>query len=221
MRILIVEDSDALRNSLRHGLGRSGYAVDAVGDGAEGLSHGLTGVYDVVVLDLGLPRRDGLSVLTELRRADIKSHVLILSARDQIEDRVEGLRCGADDYLVKPFSFDELKARIEALLRRRYNDKARTLQLDGITLDTVARRVYARNGELDLTAREYAMLEALCRHRGQSLTRGQLIDKTSRSEHECSENAVDVLLSGLRRKLKSVGAGELIRTRRGFGFVVE
>lgn len=220
MRVLIIEDSDALRGSLKTGLIRSGYAVDAVGHGDEGLTYAMSGVYDIIILDLMLPGRDGLSILSELRSAEINTHVLILSAKDQVDDRIRGLDTGADDYLVKPFSFDELKSRLVALVRRRYQDKRPVLSVGGLSIDTGNREVSTKGGVVALSPKEYAVLEAMCRHSGQVLTRQQLIDKTTDFDRDISDNAVEVLVCGLRRKLKDAGIPDLIRTKRGFGYFV-
>lgn len=221
MRILIVEDSDPLRRSLSHGLEHCGFAVDAVDNGNDGLQYVLTGVYDVLVLDLMLPGRDGLSVLKEMRRAGSDTHVLIASAKDQVEDRIAGLELGADDYLIKPFSFDELKARIKALIRRRFNDKQVVLDINGLTVDTARCEVHSGENRIALSPKEFAVLEALCRHRGNILSRTQLIDKTTGYDRDISENAIDVAICGLRRKLRDAGVHKLIHTKRGFGYFVD
>ena len=221
MRILIVEDSESLRRSLRHGLERSGFAVDSVGDGAEAAGYMRSGVYDVIVLDLMLPGRDGLSLLREMRTAGIDTQVLILSARDQVQDRILGLELGADDYLVKPFAFDELRARIRALVRRNAEDRRTVITVHGVTIDTSSRQVHYNSSHVPLSPKEYGALEALCRHPGQVLSRRQLIEKTTDFDHEITENAIDVMVSGLRRKLRDAGAGNVVRTKRGFGYFVE
>ena len=220
MRILLVDDSLPLLRSLRHGLESSGYAIDAVDNGNDGLSYVLTGVYDVIVLDLNLPGMDGLSVLREMRRRECDTHVLIVSARDQVEDRIAGLELGADDYLIKPFAFDELKARIKALVRRKFNDKQPVMKLNGLTIDTSVCEAWAGNDRIVLSPKEFSVLEALCRHRGKILSRHQLIDKTTDYDREISDNAIDVVVCGLRKKLKDVGVANLIQTKRGFGYFV-
>ena len=221
MRVLIVEDSAPLRRSLARGLGNTGFAVDAVEDGEKGLQFVLTGVYDVVVLDLMLPGRDGLSVLREMRRNDCNSHVLITSAKDQVADRIAGLDLGADDYLIKPFSFDELTARVKALVRRRFNDKHVVLELAGLRIDTSQREVTADGKRVAVSPKEFSVLEALCRYRKTVLSRQQLIDRTTGFDREVSDNAIDVAVCGLRRKLRSAGVTNFIHTKRGFGYFVE
>ena len=220
MRILLVDDSLPLLRSMRHGLESSGFAIDAVDNGNDGLSYVLSGVYDVIVLDLNLPGMDGLSVLREMRRRLCDTHVLIVSARDQVEDRIAGLELGADDYLIKPFSFDELKARIKALVRRKFNDKQPVLKIDGLTIDTSVCEARTGNDRVALSPKEFSVLEALCRHRGKILSRNQLIDKTTDYDREISENAIDVVVCGLRKKLRDVGVADFIQTKRGFGYFV-
>lgn len=220
MRILLVDDSLPLLRSMRHGLESSGFAIDAVDNGNDGLSYVLSGVYDVIVLDLNLPGMDGLSVLREMRRRLCDTHVLIVSARDQVEDRITGLELGADDYLIKPFSFDELKARIKALVRRKFNDKQPVLKIDGLTIDTSVCEARTGNDRVALSPKEFSVLEALCRHRGKILSRNQLIDKTTDYDREISENAIDVVVCGLRKKLRDVGVADFIQTKRGFGYFV-
>lgn len=221
MRVLIVEDSAPLRRSLALGLQNSGFAVDAVEDGETGLQYVLTGVYDVVVLDLMLPRRDGLSLLREMRRGDCNSHVLITSAKDQVADRIAGLDLGADDYLIKPFSFDELAARVKALVRRRFNDKQVVLELGSLRVDTSLREVTARGNRVALSPKEFSVLEALCRYRKSVLSRQQLIDRTTGFDRDVTENAIDVAVCGLRKKLRAAGIPKFIHTKRGFGYFVE
>ena len=220
MRVLLVEDSASLCNSIRHGLERVGYAVDTVSDGNQAGAYIASGLHDVIVLDLMLPGRDGLTLLKEMRAAGNQTHVLILSAMGQVEDRIGGLELGADDYLIKPFAFNELKARVDALVRRRYQDKRPLLALGELRIDTAIREVCWRSAPLPLTANEYTALEALVRHQGQVLSRAQLIERTRDGNSEISDNAVEVLICGLRRKLAAAGAPAMIHTRRGFGYYV-
>lgn len=220
MRVLIVEDSLSLCASIRHGLERVGYAVDTVSDGLQAGSYIGSGLYDVIVLDLMLPGKDGLTLLREMRAMGNQTHVLILSAMGQVEDRIAGLELGADDYLIKPFAFNELKARIDALVRRRYQAKRPILELGQLRIDTAIRQASVGGQAIALTAKEYVALEALVRHQGQVLSRAQLIERTRNGDSEISENAVEVLISGLRRKLSQAGLPALIHTRRGFGYYV-
>ena len=167
MRVLVVEDNELLRDSLLQGLREAGFSVDVAADGQDGLWLAETGDYDVIVLDLMLPGIDGLTLLSSLREKQKDTHVLILTARDTVEDRVTGLNLGADDYLVKPFSFQELLARVQALVRRRYQQKSPTIQLGDIEVDTTRKQVTRRGVLIDLTPREYALLEYLAFRTGE------------------------------------------------------
>jgi DNA-binding response OmpR family regulator len=220
MRVLIVEDSEALRDSLRAGLAREGFAVDVAADGRNGLSLARNNPYDVLVLDLMLPELDGMSVLSGLRGKDDRPHVLVLTARDRVEDRVQGLNAGADDYLVKPFAFDELLARVHALVRRRYEERGPTVRIGGLALDITARRAEYDGATLDLTAREYALLEYLALRRGQTVSREEIEDHIYGVNKLPASNAVDSTVCILRSKLGSSGK-DLIRTKRGQGYVLE
>lgn len=220
MRVLIVEDSDPLRRSLRDGLAREGFAVDTAEDGTLGLRYARNNPYDVLVLDLMLPGVDGMTILAELREKEDRPHVLVLTARDRIEDRVQGLNEGADDYLVKPFAFDELLARIHALVRRRYEGHSNNVRIGGIELDTTARTVAVEGSPVDLTAREYALLEYLALRRGHTVSREEIEDHIYGVHKLPSSNAVDSTVCILRSKLGPDGK-DLIRTRRGQGYVLE
>jgi DNA-binding response OmpR family regulator len=221
MRILVVEDSDPLRRSLRTALQRSGYAVDATGDGAEGLWLAEGNDYDVVVLDLMLPGLDGLSLLRRLRKSGGKVHVLVLTARDTVDDRVLGLRTGADDYLVKPFALEELLARVEALCRRHYGHKQSRLRLADLEID-LARRTAARAGEpLELTPREYRLLEFLALRQGEVVSRAEIEAHLYDEAIDPLSNVVDSAVCTLRKKLGGTDAAPLIHTRRGAGYLLE
>jgi len=220
LRILVVEDSEPLRESLRLGLTREGFAVDAAADGEAGLSLARNNPYDVLVLDILLPKLDGMSVLAGLREKPDRPHVLVLTARDRVEDRVQGLNEGADDYLVKPFAFDELLARIHALVRRRYAEHSRKVEVGGLALDLVARTAAHEGQTLDLTAREYALLEYLALRRGQTVTREEIEDHVYGVHKLPASNAVDSTVCLLRSKLGPAGRS-LIRTLRGRGYVLD
>ncbi|MFN0244521.1 MAG: response regulator transcription factor [Planctomycetota bacterium] len=219
MRLLIIEDSQALRESLRVGLAREGFAVDVAADGETGLSYAGNNPYDVLVLDLMLPKLDGMELLARLRDKPKRAHVLVLTARDQLRDRVQGLNAGADDYLVKPFAFEELLARIHALVRRRYGEQSPVVQVESLAIDVVARTVKIGDCALDLTAREYALLEYLALRRGQVVTREEIEDHIYGVNKLPSSNAVDSTMCVLRGKLGPHGRN-LIRTRRGQGYVL-
>jgi two-component system OmpR family response regulator len=219
MRILVVEDDpvlgDVLSRSLRHG----GYAVDTAQDGK--LADDLLSVhsFDLVVLDLGLPGVDGLEVLRRLRRRPSSAPVLILTARDDVEDRVAGLDLGADDYMVKPFKLAEFEARVRALVRRAQSATTARITHGALTLDTAARRAFVGTDALGLSAREVSLLEALLLSAGRVLSKDQLTDRLYGVSDEVGPNAIEVFVHRLRRKVES--AGVVIRTIRGLGYLVE
>ncbi len=219
MRVLVVEDSPTLLESLRLGLSREGFAVDVVADGEQGLSYARNNPYDVLILDLLLPKLDGMSVLAELRDKPDRPHVLVLTARDRLEDRVQGLNMGADDYLVKPFAFEELLARIHALVRRRYQEKGSSVEVGPLAVDVVARRATLDGKALDLTTREYALLEYLALRRDQTVSREEIEDHIYGVHRLPSSNAVDSTICLLRNKLGD--RKHLVRTKRGQGYVLE
>ncbi len=221
MKVLVVEDSERLRRSLEHGLKRSGFAVDVVGDGEEGLAYARHGKYDVIVLDLMLPKLDGLTLLRRLRDGGSNVHLLILSAKDQVDERITGLQLGADDYLTKPFAFEELVARLRALVRRKYGTKSPIQEVGALKIDTGARRVFVGDTEVSLTRNEYAVLEYLVSRRGRVVSKNEMMDHLYAGAGHGSENAVEVLIHQLRKKIHSNGSAEIIRTRRGHGYVVE
>ena len=218
MKVLLVEDSPRLQSSIARGLSKSGYAVEVCGNGALALRRALAEPYDVIVLDLLLPGIDGWTLLERLRAAGRNTHVLVLSARDRVEDRVRGLRLGADDYLVKPFDFDELLARIDALTRRGYGRKSPTIEVGDVVIDT-GRKIVLRRGEpVDLTAREYKLLEFLGFHLGRTVSREEIETHLYTSEAAPSSNAVDSAVCSVRAKLDVGGEPSLIQTRRGLGY---
>ncbi len=221
MKILVVEDSPKLLRALEHGLTALGWAVDIAPDGESALARLRASEYDLIVLDLMLPRLDGLEVLRRLRASGCGTHVLILSARDAVEDRVLGLKLGADDYLTKPFAFEELEARLQSLLRRRADQKSPRLAVGGLTIDSSARTVEREGEPIPLTPSEYALLELLVRHRGRPLTQSQILDHLRSSDADVSSNVIEVLVSSLRKKIHQPDAPPIVRTRRGFGYVVE
>ena len=220
MRILVIEDYPLLRDSLVQGLREQGFAVDAAGDGEQGLWRAGGGGYDVIILDLMLPRIDGLTLLGRLRAKGDKTHVLILTARDGCEDRVRGLNLGADDYLVKPFAFSELLARVRALVRRRYDVKSPTIRIADLEIDP-AGRCARRGGEnVLLSAREYALLELLAMRAGQVVTRSEIWEHVYEFDSSAESNVVDVFIGHLRRKIERPQLPRLIHTRRGHGYVL-
>jgi two-component system OmpR family response regulator len=221
MRVLLVEDYAPLRKSLAQGLAEGGFAVDSSGDGEEALWYATRNPYDAVVLDLMLPKLDGLTVLKRLRAAGCSSHVIILTARDTVEDRVRGLDLGADDYLAKPFALAELLARLRALVRRAYGRKDPLIRVGDLVLDTVARTATRAGERIELTAREYALLEVLASRSGELVTRTDLWDRCYDFQSESTSNVIDVYIGYLRRKLERPGLPRLIHTRRGQGYLLQ
>ena len=221
MRVLIVEDDERLASSLHRGLEEAGMAVDTVGDGDEAVHLAASAAYDVIVLDVMLPARDGFSVATLLREKSVASPILMLTGRGAVEDRVHGLEVGADDYLVKPFSLRELIARIKALSRRHLPDRAAVLAAGSLSLDTVAHRVTVAGSEVQLTAKEFSILEFFMLHRGQLLSREQILENVWDWDLEDGRNLVEVYIGRLRRKLAEAGAGDPFATIRGAGYRFE
>ena len=220
MRILVAEDYLPLRRAVVQALRESGWSVDEAVTGTEALACAREGGYDLIVLDLMLPGMDGLEVLRTLRRAGEKCHVLILTARDGVEDRIRGLDAGADDYLVKPFAMEELLARARALLRREYDVKAPVLAFGEVEIHTVEHRVLVAGEAIELTAREYALLEYLALRSGQVVTRSEIWQHIYDENATASSNVVDVYVGYLRRKLERPGRPRLIHTRRGEGYLL-
>lgn len=194
--------------------------MDGASNGIAACQHLDTYDYELVVLDLGLPGMDGLSVLRHIQGRTSRPRVLVLSARDQLSDRIDALNRGADDYLVKPFSFDELVARLHALSRRSKEAQTPQLIIDKLTLDPVARTVHVRGEPLALTPREFSLLELLLRHRGRAFSRSEILERLAGCDSCASDRSVEVLVFGLRRKLQQAGMGELVVTRRGFGYLI-
>jgi DNA-binding response OmpR family regulator len=221
MRLLLVEDSPRLQKSLGTALRKTGYAVDVAADGEEGLWLAVSHDYDVIVLDIMLPKRDGLSLLAELRQRGQAVHVLLLTARDTVADRVQGLRTGADDYLVKPFALEELLARVQALGRRAYGAKQPLLTIGDLEIDTLARCARRAGQPVDLTAREYLLLEYLGRRRGQVVSRTDIEAHIYDEQVDPMSNVVDSAICSLRKKLAVAGQATLIHTRRGLGYVLD
>jgi DNA-binding response OmpR family regulator len=217
MKILIVEDEVKLNKGLKLGLERKGFAVDSAHDGEEGERLAKWNDYDLIILDVMMPKRDGIEVCFNLRKAGKKMPIIMLTAKDAIEDKVVGLEMGADDYLGKPFSFDELIARIRSLLRRPALTAEDTYTIDGLTLDTRSQKVTINDKELCLTLREYGLLEYLMRNQEKVLTRDDLLEHVWDRNHDTLSNVVDVHIKNLRKKLPKKYA-QLIETIRGKGF---
>ncbi len=221
MRLLLVEDSERLQTYVGKGLRQAGYAVDVAGDGEQGLWLATENEYDAIILDVMLPKLDGITVLQRLRAEGRGTHVLILTAKDTVPDRVRGLEQGADDYLVKPFAFEELLARVQALVRRKYGEKQGRLAIGGLIIDTV-RRVVTRNGEtLELRPREYALLELLALRQGEVVSRSEIEQHIYDELAEPMSNVVDSAICLLRKKIDAAEGPSLIQTRRGMGYVMQ
>lgn len=223
MRLLIVEDSERLRRSLSAGLRARGYAVDLAADGKDGLWKAQEQDYDVILLDLMLPGLDGLEVLRRLRAGAgprAQAHVLVLTARDAVDDRVRGLRAGADDYLPKPFQFEELVARVEALTRRAHARKTPQLRVGDLVLDRAARTVRRGGHRVDLAPREFGLLEFLALHEGEVVTRTKIEAHLYDENAALLSNTVDSAVCALRRKIQPPGTAPLLHTRRGHGYVL-
>jgi two-component system response regulator MprA len=219
MRILVVDDEPAVRTALRRALSPEGYDVDLAADGAEALDRLAAAPPDAVVLDVGMPRVDGLEVCRRMRQAGDRTPVLILTARDAIDDRVEGLDAGADDYLVKPFALRELRARLRALLRR-VDRNTETLRYAGLALDPLAHEVHRGERAVDLSRTEFTLLELFMRHPRQVLTRTQIFESVWGYDMGATSNALGVYMGYLRRKTEQSGEPRLLHTVRGVGYIL-
>lgn len=221
MRILLVEDDPEISRFVVQGLQEDGHVVDLEPDGARALQRALGHAYDALILDLMLPGEDGFSVCRRLRQAGSDTPILMLTARDAVRDRVQGLDVGADDYLVKPFAFEELLARLRAVSRRgRGPHSSAVLKAGPLQVDTRAHRTYLHEQPLTLTATEYRLLEYFVRHAGAIVTRDQLADHVWGRDFEPTSNVVDVYVGYLRRKLDAGGARSMLRTVRGLGYML-
>ncbi|NJM75651.1 MAG: response regulator transcription factor [Acaryochloridaceae cyanobacterium RU_4_10] len=218
MRVLVVEDEPDIAQFICQGLGESGYAVDLAVDGLSGLDYLLAANYDLLLLDILLPKLDGLQVLSHLRKQGLSTPVLVLTACDTVEDRIRGLDAGADDYLVKPFAFSELLARIRALLRRPPLQVDTVLYVGTLQMDTLRREVLRSGQAIALSPREFTLLEYLMRHADRVLTRTQLAEHVWNFDFPGDFKVVDVYIGYLRRKLARSGDSELIHTVRGVGY---
>jgi DNA-binding response OmpR family regulator len=224
VKVLLIEDSERLRRALGVGLRKHGFTVDVAGDGGVGFWLATTNVYDVIVLDLMLPGMDGLTLLRRLRasgKENASSHVLVLTAKDTIDDRVHGLQCGADDYLVKPFAFDELVARVQSLVRRRHNAKSSVIKLGRLALDTLSRTLRVADVPVELSPRDYTLLHYLMLRRGQIASREEIEAQLYDESVEVMSNVVDAAVYALRKKIELPGGPPLIQTRRGMGYVLD
>lgn len=220
MRILVIEDDSGVASFVGRGLRDAGFSVDTAGNGDDGYAMAAAESYDLVVLDLMLPGRGGFNILRNLRERKITTPIICLTARDAIEDRVRGLDLGADDYLVKPFSFAELLARVRALLRRGSNVTENPIVVGDLKLDVVARTVTRDSRRIELSPREFGLLEYMARHAGQVLSRTMILEKVWDMGHDPQTNVVDVHINRLRKKVDHGFALPLIHTVRGAGYVL-
>ena len=221
MRVLIVEDEVKIARAIRRGLEHEGYATDVVATGEEAILRATEHDYDAVVLDVRIPAPDGFAVCRQMRARNRWAPVLMLTARDSVEDRIRGLDAGADDYLVTPFSFGELLARLRALLRRAPAARPATVQVGDVALDPAAHIVTRAGRPVELSAREFALLEFLMRHAGQVLTRTAMLEHVWDYRYDGDSNVVDVYIGYLRRKLEEPFGAPLIRTVRGVGYILD
>ena len=221
MRLLVVEDEKKVANFIRKGLAEEGYAVDLAHDGEEGLEMALDQVHDLIILDISLPKMDGIGMLKKLREGNVKTPVLLLTVRATIEDKVLGLDSGADDYLTKPFAFQELVARVRALLRRRADIEPTLLQVADLTLDPARRMVIQRGQKIELTSKEYALLHYFMQNPGRVLTRAMITDHVWNYDFDTGTNVIDVYVNYLRKKVDSGRKPKLIHTVRGVGYVLK
>ena len=222
MKILVVEDEPKTGDYLKQGLGEAGFVVDLARDGLDGLHLALTEAYDLAILDVMLPGIDGWQVLQGIRRAGKEMPVLFLTARDEVDDRVRGLELGADDYLVKPFAFAELLARVRTLLRRgSKNKEADNLRVADLELDLLRRRVTRAGKRIDLTAKEFTLLELLLRRQGEVLPRSLIASQVWDMNFDSDTNVVEIAVRRLRAKVDDEFTPKLIRTVRGMGYVLE
>jgi heavy metal response regulator len=220
MRILIIEDEKKVARFIKRGLEQEGYAVDAAYDGLEGQHFAETHDYDTIILDIMLPKKSGLDVLKELKERDIKAPVLLLTARDSVDDRVKGLNLGADDYLSKPFAFEELLARLRALMRRAGYGTA-VMSFSDLSLDPATRKAKRGDKEVPLTLKEYALLEFLLRNPDRVLTRTVIAEHVWDQSFDSETNVVDVYINHLRNKIDNDPSKRLIHTVRGVGYVLK
>jgi heavy metal response regulator len=221
MRILVVEDEPRMANVIARGLREQSYAVDVAPDGIKGLYQASINDYDVIVLDVLLPHRDGYEVCRELRQRGNTTPVLMLTARATVDDRITGFDAGADDYLTKPFSFRELLARIRALLRRDSQLRPDVLEIADLVVDSASHRVARANKEVQLTAKEYALLEFLARRRGQLVSRAEIAAHVWDDSFDPFSNTIEVYINRLRKKIDGDHATKLLHTRRGEGYILE
>ncbi len=220
MRVLVIEDYEPIRSGVSEGLREAGFAVDVAANGETGMWYALNNPYDVIILDIMLPDVDGLTILQRIRSQKLDVNVLLLTARDTPQDRITGLELGADDYLVKPFVFQELLARVRALVRRKYESKDPVIRIGDLAVDTNTRQVRRGDRVIHLSPREYALLEFLAHRAGQLVTRSEVWEHVYEFNSDAESNVVDVFIGRLRRKIECEGCPKLIHPRWGQGYVL-
>ncbi|MGD6738466.1 response regulator transcription factor [Photobacterium leiognathi] len=222
MKILIIEDSSALRRSLAVGFNNLGFTTDEAENGDEGLSLALNNDYDIIILDLMLPGVDGMTILNKLRQTGIETRIIILSAKTHSQDRIDGLLQGADDYVTKPFSFDELHARVLAISRRcQAINVTNTIEIDGFILDPSKKTLFYGSHDLELTPNEFKIVDYLFTHRGKILTTSMISDNIANNFDYIAKNTIEVHISTMRKKAKKIDAVLPIKNKRGFGYYIE
>jgi len=221
MRILLIEDEKKVASFIKKGLEEEYYTVDVAYDGKEGSKLALSEEYDLIILDLMLPYKDGITILKEIRDAKISVPILILTAKGSIQDKVTGLDSGADDYLSKPFSFDELLARIRALLRRYSSEKSNILKANDLVMDINSRKVFRKDKEIQLTSKEFSILEYLLKNKNRIVTRAKLIEHVYEYNFDPETNLIDVYINRLRNKIDKNFDKPLIHTIRGSGYILK
>ena len=220
MRVLVIEDYEPIRSGVSEGLREAGFAVDVAANGETGMWYALNNPYDVLILDIMLPDVDGLTILHRIRSQKLDVNVLLLTARDTPQDRITGIERGADDYLVKPFVFQELLARVRALVRRKYESKDPVIRIGDLAVDTNTRQVRRGDRVIHLSPREYALLEFLAHRAGQLVTRSEVWEHVYEFNSDAESNVVDVFIGRLRRKIECEGCPKLIHTRWGQGYTL-
>lgn len=220
MRVLVIEDYEPIRHAVAQGLSEAAFAVDSCANGRDGLWYAEGNDYDVIILDLMLPDIDGLTILRRLRQQGSAARILILTAKDAVEDRVTGLNSGADDYVLKPFMFEELLARVQVLVRRRYDRVSPIIQIDNLVIDTASHAVQRGEESIELTKREYSLLAFLAMREGQVVSRTEIWENLYEFESDAHSNVVDVYIRYLRNKIERPDWSKLIHTRRGFGYLL-
>jgi len=220
MRVLVVEDDEKLARLIAKGLRENAYAVDVSGDGEHAIYQAMVNDYDVIVLDVVLPKKSGFEVCRELRARGSRVPVVMLTARDAVENRIAGLDAGADDYVVKPFAFGELLARLRAVTRRGPELKPTRIEVGDLVVDTQAQRAYRRGQQITLTTKEYTLLEHLARHAGEVVSRADIVAHVWDDNHDPMTNSIEVYIKRLRRKIDQPGLPPLIHTRRGAGYML-